>query len=103
MIILREYQQELVDKINESKSLRNCIQSPTGSGKTIIFSHLANTFIGRVLILVNRTELLEQTTKTIDSECAIVNAGSKQIEKKRVTIGMVESVYNRQKCWSVAL
>ena len=97
MIVLRDYQQELVDKINESKSLRNCVQSPTGSGKTIVFSYLANNFIGRVLILVNRTELLEQTIKTIDSECVLINAGSKQIEKRRVTIGMVESVHNRQK------
>jgi superfamily II DNA or RNA helicase len=97
MIVLRDYQQELVDKINSSKTLRNCVQSPTGSGKTIIFSHLANTFIGRVLILVNRTELLEQTKENIDREYSLIKAGSKKTEKTPVTIGMVESVYNRQK------
>ena len=97
MIKLYEHQQILADKINNSKTLRNCIQSPTGSGKTIIFSHLANTFIGRVLILVNRTELLEQTKENIIKECSLITASSKIIEKTPVTIGMVESVYNRQK------
>ena len=97
MIVLRDYQQELVDKINDSKSLRNCVQSPTGSGKTIVFSYLANTFIGRVLILVNRTELLEQTKLNIERECSLVAASRKIIEKTPVTIGMVESVHNRQK------
>jgi len=97
MIKLYEHQQILADKINNSKSLRNCVQSPTGSGKTIIFSHLANTFIGRVLILVNRTELLEQTKENINRECGLITANNKKIDKTPVTIGMVESVYNRQK------
>lgn len=97
MIKLYEHQQILADKINNSKSLRNCVQSPTGSGKTIIFSHLANTFIGRVLILVNRTELLEQTKENINRECGLITASTKKIEKTPVTIGMVESVHNRQK------
>ena len=95
MIKLYEHQQILLDKINSSKSLRNCVQSPTGSGKTIIFSHLANTFIGRVLILVNRKELLEQTRENITRRCGLITANSKTIEKTPVTIGMVESVYNR--------
>ena len=65
MIKLRDYQQNLVDQIYNSSSPRNCVQSSTGSGKTIIFSYLANNFKGRVLILVNRNELLEQTAKNI--------------------------------------
>jgi len=97
MIKLYKHQQILSDKIDNSKTLRNCIQSPTGIGKTIIFSHLANNFIGRVLILVNRTELLEQTKENIERQCGLITANSKIIEKTPVTIGMVESVYNRQK------
>ena len=97
MIKLYKHQQILANKINNSKTLRNCVQSPTGSGKTIIFSHLANTFIGRVLILVNRTELLEQTKENIERECGLITAHTKIIQKTPVTIGMVESVHNRQK------
>ena len=63
MIQLRDYQQELVDKIEVSTSLRNCVQLSTGGGKTIVFSYLANKFEGRVLILVNREELLYQAMK----------------------------------------
>jgi superfamily II DNA or RNA helicase len=94
---LRYYQQDLVNKINESTNKRNCVQLPTGGGKTVIFSHLANEHKGKVLILVNRKELLEQTEVKIKDYCALITAGTKEIEESKVTIGMVESVYNRQK------
>lgn len=92
---LRDYQQDLVDKINRSFDKRNCIQSSTGSGKTVVFSHLANNYKGNVLILVNRTELLEQTSRNITRPLGIIS--SKECEPNEVTIGMVESVNNRMK------
>lgn len=94
---LRDYQRELLDKIESSPDKRNCIQLSTGGGKTIIFSHLANNYKGRVLILVNRTELLEQTQKNITRECSLITAKTNLIEFTDVTIGMVESVNNRLK------
>lgn len=94
---LRDYQQEIVDKISQSTSLRNCIQLSTGGGKTIIFSHLANNFKGRVLILVNRTELVEQTSKNITRTKSVITAKTKKIGSGNVLIGMVESVNNRIK------
>jgi len=95
MFEFRDYQQNLYDKIIASINLRNCIQSSTGSGKTIIFSQLANKYPGNVLILVNRVELLEQTAKNITRPLGIISAGEQ--EENEVTIGMVESVYNRIK------
>jgi superfamily II DNA or RNA helicase len=95
MFELRDYQQELMNKINSSINLRNCIQLSTGGGKTIIFSQLANEFNGNVLILVNRIELLEQTAKNINRPLGIISAGTQ--DENQVTIGMVESVYNRIK------
>lgn len=97
MIKLRDYQQSLVDKISESNTLRNCVQSSTGSGKTIIFSYLANNFKGRILILVNRTELLEQTAKNITRTKSLITAKTKKIGSGDVLIGMVETVNNRIK------
>ena len=97
MIKLRDYQQLLADQINNSKELRNCIQSSTGSGKTIIFSYLANKHKGRVLILVNRTELLEQTAKNITRTKSLITAKTKSIGSGEVLIGMVETVNNRIK------
>ena len=94
---LRDYQQEIVDKINVSTSIRNCVQLSTGGGKTVIFSHLANNFKGRVLILVNRTELVEQTAKNITRPISLITAKTKKIGDGEVLIGMVESVHNRIK------
>lgn len=92
---LRDYQQDLMDKINNSKSTRNCVQLSTGGGKTVIFSTLANQAKGNVLILVNRTELLDQTAKNITRPLGEISAGL--IDCNEVTIGMVESVYNQIK------
>jgi len=97
MIVLRDYQQEIINKIKDSNSLRNCIQAPTGAGKTIMFSYLANEFKGRVLILVNRKELLEQTEKTIESKPFLLTAGVKDILNTKVTIAMIETFNNRRK------
>lgn len=96
-IILRDYQQNLVNKINQSQTKRNCVQLSTGGGKTIIFSYLANNYEGNVLILVNRTELLEQTAKNITRPKSLITAKTKKIGEGEVKIGMVESVHNRIK------
>jgi superfamily II DNA or RNA helicase len=97
-IILRDYQQVIIDKINASTEKRNCVQAPTGAGKTIMFSYLANNFKGRVLILVNRRELLEQTDNTIEGVPFLLTAGCKEIDKTaKVTIAMVETFNNRRK------
>ena len=93
----RDYQQKIIDKILESKDKRNFVQLATGGGKTIIFSNLANNYKGRVLILVNRTELVEQTAKNITRTKSLITAKTKQVGTGEVLIGMVESVHNRIK------
>ena len=97
MFELYTHQAELEQKISSSTTLRNCVQLSTGGGKTIIFSHLANNYKGRVLILVNRVELLEQTAKNITRTKSLITAKTKSIGSGEVLIGMVESVNNRIK------
>ena len=94
-IILRDYQQDLVNKINASTDLRNCIQSPTGSGKTIILAYLANNFKGKVLILVDKKELLDQTNEWLSADTDVLEAGTKELNGGRIVLGMVRSVKNR--------
>jgi len=94
---LRPYQKELLDKINNSTEKRNCIQAPTGFGKTVLFTKIINDFEGRVLVLVNRTELVEQTLSKIEKSVFKIVAGVRKIELQDVNIGMVETVYNRIK------
>lgn len=99
MIVLRDYQKDLVDKINKSTSKRNCIQLATGGGKTVIFSYLAQNFKGRVLILVNREELLEQTSSLFNEgyDLGFIKAGVNQIPINKVVIAMVETLDRRLK------
>lgn len=71
MLQLRPYQTQIVDEIRDA--LRRGINSPlvvspTGSGKTAIFSHIAagaRNKKNRVLVLVHRQEILNQTLKSM--------------------------------------
>ena len=95
-IKLRDYQQELVDKINTSSTLRNCVQAATGFGKTVVFSYLANEHKGRVLILVNRVELVEQTAELLDpNKVGYITAKNKKKTNKPIVIAMVETFARR--------
>lgn len=66
--ILRDYQKKFIGDIHNEfcagyKAV--CGQSPTGSGKTVIFSYIANGAISqgsKVVILVHRQELILQTS-----------------------------------------
>lgn len=66
-MILRDYQTRDVARIREAfrKHSRVVYQAPTGSGKTVLFCHLAQAAVARgtrVCILVHRRELLKQAS-----------------------------------------
>lgn len=67
MIELREYQEEALAALEADweSGLRRCgVNAATGTGKTVIMSHLAHRYVRRgvrVLILVHRDELVRQT------------------------------------------
>ena len=73
MISLRQYQQQITDRIR--MALRQgfkapLVVSPTGSGKTVIFANIAQRAIqrnNRILILTHRKEILEQTLSKLFS------------------------------------
>lgn len=61
---LRGYQRAAIAAIDEAAArgvTRQLLVLPTGSGKTVIFAHLAAASRKRVLILVHRDELARQT------------------------------------------
>lgn len=70
-ISLRDYQTDLVSNIRESfRAGRRSplVVSPTGSGKTVLFGFIAHGTAAkgkRVMILVHRQELLDQTARTL--------------------------------------
>ena len=104
-ITLYKHQNQLVTKIKKlwrKKFLKILVQSPTGSGKTVIFSFIASQVSERnkkVLIITDRMELLSQaggTIQSFDMEPYLIQAGTKFIDKtKKVYIGMSQTLRNR--------
>lgn len=105
MIKLRNYQQEAVDNIKAAftEGKRSLIvQAPTGSGKTIIFSYIAQNTAQKykkVLILTDRFELLTQTGGAISDfgiQPFFIQAGTKYLNKDNsVYIAMAQTLRNR--------
>lgn len=85
MITLRRYQNECVEKVRSCiRQIISCILMvlPTGGGKTVIFTYMAQRASERgnkTLILVHRIELLRQT--------------SRALEKFEVDHGMINPLY----------
>ena len=69
---LRDYQTELIEELRYlimQKLLRICTVAPCGAGKTVLFSWItaqARAKGQKILIVVHRQELIEQTSKTLD-------------------------------------
>ncbi|WP_176213296.1 DEAD/DEAH box helicase family protein [Sulfobacillus thermosulfidooxidans] len=68
MLALRPYQQEAVQAVR-SAALQGqrrilCVLA-TGAGKTVIAAHLAQQTKGRVLMVVNRDELVKQSVQKL--------------------------------------
>lgn len=89
---LHGYQRKLVDEArkeiaNGSKGV--LIQSPPGSGKSVVIAEIAKLTVnngGRVLFIVHRKELIEQITKTFKQH---------EIDMDKVTINTVIKTRNR--------
>jgi superfamily II DNA or RNA helicase len=98
--------QDILDFFDRSGDKGNLLfQLPTGGGKTIIFSHVANQYIQKkqkkVLILTHRIELLHQTSSCLDGigvSNYIINSDVKIVddeENYQCFIAMVETLNNR--------
>jgi superfamily II DNA or RNA helicase len=105
MIELYKHQSKFVKQI--AKNFKNgkkhvLGQSPTGSGKTVMFSYIAKKTANKnnkVLILTDRTELLFQAGGTIegfDMNPFYIKAGAKFIDiQKDIFIAMSQTLRNR--------
>jgi superfamily II DNA or RNA helicase len=103
-IQFRPYQQESVDRIRESfRSGKRAplLVSPTGSGKTRIFSGITEGAAAkgnRVLILVHRAELLDQTTRALTAlgvPHGCVAAGRTPTPRELVQVASVQTLVRR--------
>lgn len=100
-ISLRDYQREAIDAVHRAHDegvRRPAIGLPTGTGKTIVFSALAEERkgLGRALILAHRDELLRQAADKYrevnpGADIGFVQAGTHDIDHD-VVIASVQSL-----------
>jgi len=67
-ISLRPYQLEALTAITDAETKgirRQLVALPTGTGKTVIFSHVVSSRPGRALVLAHREELIGQAAEKI--------------------------------------
>jgi superfamily II DNA or RNA helicase len=75
--------------------------APTGSGKTILFVHLAHRIVEKdqhVAIIVHRQELIEQTCNALDAEgldYSVIAAGYPENSDAPVLVCMAQTLINR--------
>jgi ATP-dependent helicase IRC3 len=100
MIELRDYQQEALVSFDGSlaQGVRRMLASlPTGTGKTIIFVEYVRRRGGRVLILVHRDELIQQTIDKLKlagvpaTDIGIIKAELDQHDR-RVVVASVQTL-----------
>lgn len=98
MIVLRDYQQEIIDKVLFHLSFKNrcCVSLATGGGKTVIFSELVRRLNGKTLVCVHREELVHQTSATLSKEHDLLIPKSKTLSKD-ICVAMVQTLHNRMK------
>ena len=107
-IKLRPYQEKAINDIIKSfyDNDKILFQLPTGGGKTFTFSFLAQKVAQakpnkKVYILVNRTELVNQTVKSLSKlgvRAEEITAKTKKVSNvSEVYVAMVETFYRRVK------
>jgi superfamily II DNA or RNA helicase len=105
LLALRPYQEQAVTSAltaPERGVRRPLLVSPTGTGKTVIFSEIARRRLPRrTLILAHRDELIQQAAKkfamvTPGIDVGIVKAETNEPDRL-VTVGSVQTLINRKR------
>jgi len=102
MLALRDYQQEAIATIVREASAgvrRQLVQIPTGGGKTVIAAELSRRARKRVLMVVHRDELVQQSVEKFGwvwpGEHVGVVKGSSDEHDRRVVVASVQTLAAR--------
>lgn len=98
--MLRDYQNKAILDFENSNEKNILLQMPTGAGKTFTFCEIAKRYFiqnkKKILILVHRSELLEQAKKSLGEKCFSIEKGIKLIPNNfDFYVGMVETLNRR--------
>lgn len=105
-IQLRDYQIEIIQQVFHlwGTSFNSVmVQLPTGGGKTIIFSNLANEFIKKsepVLVIAHRQELITQAANKLEAvagvDYGIIKSGYKPNPSALLQVASIQTLIRRQ-------
>lgn len=104
MIALRCYQEECIAGLRAAFREGHhspLLVSPTGSGKTVMFSYLTARLLEagqRVVILVHRDELIDQVSRTLSQfqvDHGLINAGGRYDRRQRAHVASVFTLARR--------
>lgn len=98
--MLRPYQTDVLQTVQTrlAQHRRVVMVLPTGGGKTLMFSTLAQQTPGTVLILVHRAELLDQVSRTLtslDVAHGLIAPNEPWYRTRRVQVASVQSLIRR--------
>lgn len=102
---LRDYQIKLIEQIRDkirAGHKKIVMSSPTGSGKTVMFTYMVSNAIqrgGNVIVFTHRRELLKQASSTFNAFNLIpelIKPGVKFNKKSNLHVCMIET-FNRRK------
>ena len=94
----RAYQINIIQAVERgwSEFRKLLVVAPTGSGKTIIFAHIASREPGRTLILAHREELIEQAIEKLHRATGITaqkeKAEAEASLSARVVVGSIQTL-----------
>lgn len=104
MIQLRDYQQKMANDLRDGYRAgfnRQLLVSPTGSGKTCLFSYIskgASEKGSQVMVIAPRVEIIHQVSKTLSNfnvDHGIIAAGWKYDPRKLVHVASAQTLVNR--------
>jgi len=105
---LRGYQKQAIENVRKEMKKGNkaiLLYAPTGSGKTVIASKIILDAIkknSRILFIIHRHQLVEQTKKTLLSlgvnynDIGFIKAGYKEKQNAKIIIASIQSMQRRQ-------
>ena len=110
-VTLRDYQQNAVNWIRHAyakgcRSVLFCL--PTGGGKTVVFSYVAEAAVAkgrRVVILVHRQELVSQSVESLEAlglEVGVIAPGEPERPDLPIQVASVQSLARRLHRWADA-